>query len=97
MTSDSEDTLRKLRALKPSLKEWKIKRLRVFGSVARGTATAQSDIDLIVDFFEKPSYFGFIGMEQELSEKLGKKVELFTEDSIHSFIKEKIINEARDV
>jgi uncharacterized protein len=95
--SDSEDILRKLRALKPALKDWKIKRLRVFGSVLHGTAGPGSDIDLIVDFEKKPSYFGFLDLREEITDKMGRKIDLFTEDSIHKYIKPRVLKEARDV
>ena len=96
MTSDSEDILRKLRALKPALKRWKIRRLRVFGSVLHGTAGPDSDVDLIADFEETPGW-EFFTIKEEMEEHLGRKVDLLTEDSIDKYLKKKILNEARDV
>src|SRR3989304_4583526 len=62
-----------------------VKRISVFGSFARGDATMGSDIDLLVDL--KPSemrpvlgLFEFIKLEQELEQKLGCQVELFSEE-----------------
>lgn len=95
--TESERIADQLRALKPALKDWNIKRLRVFGSVARGTATPVSDVDLIADFETKPSYFTFLDIEDEISTKLSRKVDLFTEDSLDKYIRSRVLHEARDV
>jgi predicted nucleotidyltransferase/DNA-binding XRE family transcriptional regulator len=59
-----------------------VKNLRVFGSVARGEDTPESDIDLLIDL---PPNMGLVGLgtlERELSEKLGTKVDLIPSDSL---------------
>jgi uncharacterized protein len=63
------------------------KRISVFGSYARGEATAQSDIDLLVALksAEKRPPFGLfevIRVEKELELALGRAVELVTEDGL---------------
>jgi predicted nucleotidyltransferase len=95
--TESEDILAKIRNLKPALTSWKIRRLRVFGSVLRGTANKDSDVDLIADFEQKPDLFAFIGMKQSLEEHLGRRVDLFTEQSIDRYIRQRVLEEARDV
>ena len=97
MSSYSDEVLEKLRALKPRFKEMNIKRLRVFGSVVRGEADKNSDVDLIVDFYEVPGLFDFVGMQNSLAEKLGAKVDLMTELSLHPALKNNIMQEAQDV
>lgn len=97
VTSTSEDILKKLRDLKPHFKEMNLKRVRVFGSVARGEATKESDLDLIVDFYKTPSLFKYIGIENKLSDMLGIKVDMGMENSLHPMLKEDILKEARDV
>ena len=50
----------------------------VFGSTARGESNQESDIDLLVKFAEKKSLLGLVRLERELSEALGRKVDLLT-------------------
>ena len=45
-----EDVIALLNTYKPSLKEFKVKSLLIFGSVARDEADADSDVDLLVEF-----------------------------------------------
>ena len=54
----------------------------LFGSYARNEEKETSDLDLMVDFHMGPNYFELVGLEQELSEKLGIKVDLVTRASI---------------
>ncbi len=61
--------------------------LGVFGSYARNEQTTQSDLDLLVDFETKIDLLSLIGLEQELTEVLGIKVDLVTVASLHSRLK----------
>ena len=65
----------------------------LFGSYARGEEKKGSDIDLIVNLPRKLSLLDIIGIEQELSEISGKKIDLLTEEAVHPLIKEKIKQE----
>ena len=67
--------------------KYKIKRLKIFGSYAEGKQTEKSDLDLIVEFSEPPTLIELVRIEEELSELLGVKVDLLTEESISPFIK----------
>lgn len=88
----------KLRALRPSLTtEKRIRRLRVFGSFARGEETPESDIDLLVEFEHTPGLFEFARLRRELSETLGRRVDLVTPDALHPLLRDAILREARDV
>lgn len=71
----------------PLLKPY-VKRISVFGSYARGEATALSDIDLLIALKpveNRPSLglFEFITLEQKLAKKLGCAVDLVTEEDIN--------------
>lgn len=95
MTRD--DVLAKLRALKPRLEaDYGVTRLRLFGSHARDEAREGSDIDLIVDL-KQPLGLDFFGMELELAERLGAKVDLATPNGLHRLIKDRALAEAVDV
>jgi predicted nucleotidyltransferase len=66
------------------------KRISIFGSYARGEARPGSDIDIMVEFSGTKSLLDIIGIEQELSEALGMKVDLLTEKSVSPYLIDKI-------
>ncbi len=66
------------------------KKLGVFGSYARGESHPGSDLDLLVEFEKKINLLDLIGLEQELSEALGIKVDLVSEKAISPYIKSSI-------
>jgi predicted nucleotidyltransferase len=65
----------------------------VFGSVARGEAVKDSDIDLLVEFAERKSLLALVKLERELSEALGRKVDIVTEAAISPYLRDGIFNE----
>lgn len=67
--------------------------LGVFGSVARGEATEQSDIDLLVKFSKQKGLLAVVRLERVLSEALGRKVDLLTEAAISPYLRENILND----
>ncbi|MES2835501.1 MAG: nucleotidyltransferase domain-containing protein [Pseudomonadota bacterium] len=91
MTRD--ELLTKLRDLKPWLEEQGIVNVRLFGSYARDEAGPDSDVDLIVEM-SKPLGWDFFGVERRLGEKLGMKVEMGTEDSMHRLVRRSAVREA---
>jgi predicted nucleotidyltransferase len=68
--------------------------VRVFGSVARGEATAASDIDLLVDWDPDRSLMDHVGLVQDLEEALGVRVHVGSERSLHWYVRQRILNEA---
>lgn len=68
-------------------KKYKIKEIKIFGSYVKGEQKETSDIDLIVDFEETPTFIELVKIEEELEKVLGVKVDLLTEESISPFIK----------
>ena len=69
----------------------------VFGSMARGEAKKESDIDLLVRFSKRKSLLAVVRLERELSEALGRKVDLLTEGALSPYLRERILNEMRMV
>lgn len=59
----------------------------VFGSYARDEENEKSDLDILIDFNIKVDLLELIGLEQELSEMLGIKVDLITLRSVNQFLK----------
>jgi len=73
----------------------RIRKLAFFGSVLRDDFSADSDIDVLVEF-EPDAQIGlqFFKIEQELSEILGRKVDLNTAGFLSTHFREKVIAEA---
>lgn len=69
--------------------------VRVFGSMARGEADEASDLDLLVDYAQGSNLFDQIDFKQELEERLQRSVDVATPKSLHWFIKNKVITEAK--
>jgi hypothetical protein len=69
------------------------KRIGIFGSYARGEMDPESDLDILVEFSERKSLLDIVGIEQELSEALGIKVDLLTEKSISPYLIDSIKKE----
>lgn len=72
------------------LKKQGAKKVAIFGSYARGEEKKNSDIDVLVNFPSSISLLDHIRIERELSEKIGKKVDLVTEQALSPLIKERI-------
>ena len=61
--------------------KYKVKKIGIFGSYARGEQKEVSDVDILVEF-EEPVGFGFIHLADFLEDLLGIKVDLTTKDAI---------------
>jgi predicted nucleotidyltransferase len=68
--------------------------VRVFGSVARGEADEQSDIDLLVEFEPNRSLLDHAGLWIELQELLGVKVDVVSERGLKPRIRQRVLQEA---
>jgi len=64
----------------------------LFGSFARGEATEESDIDLLVRF-SKPKGFNWLDAAFEIEDSLGKKVDLVTEDGLSPHIRKYVLKD----
>lgn len=71
-----------------------INRVRIFGSAARGEATKNSDIDLLVNFSEGRTLFDLIAFKNDVEDLLNRKVDVVSENSLHWYIKDMVIQEA---
>ncbi len=69
--------------------------VRVFGSVARGEADSESDIDLLVDLEPGRSLFDLGGFLMDLQDLLGHKVDVVTERGLRERIRDRVLREAK--
>jgi predicted nucleotidyltransferase len=67
----------------------------VFGSMARGEATEDSDIDLLVKFSKGKSLLTLVRLEREISTALDRKVDLLTEAAISPYLRDRIRRELK--
>ncbi len=79
----------------PELRQrYGVKELAVFGSYVRGQATPHSDLDILVEFEDRPiSLFDFIRLEEELSALLGVRVDLVEKTALKPSIGKRILRE----
>jgi predicted nucleotidyltransferase len=76
-----------------------ITRLAVFGSVLRPDFTAESDVDILVEFDtgRVPGLFGMAAMERELEQMLGRQVDLRTYRDLSRYFRDDVAAQARVV
>ena len=79
------------------LKPHGVKRVAVFGSVARDEETPESDIDLLVAFERPLGLFTLAHLQRELSEKFGRKLDLVTEGALSRYIRPFVEREKRAI
>lgn len=72
-----------------------MKKAALFGSVVRGEATNDSDIDMLVQAPDHMSLFGFIDIKLALEDTLGKSVDLVDYDAIKPRLKPYILHDER--
>lgn len=91
MESRSE-IFRLLESNRDKIKSFGVKRLGVFGSVARDEQTENSDVDVLVEL-EKETFRGYMGLLLFLEDLFGRKVDLAIKDSIKPRIKDRVLSE----
>ena len=70
-----------------------IARAGLFGSIVRGEATENSDIDILVEFSGKKSLLDLARLKITLEESLGRQVDIITYNSINPLLKDRILQE----
>jgi predicted nucleotidyltransferase len=68
--------------------------IRVFGSLARGDASPDSDIDLLVNYVPGHGGFAFVEFCEEVERLLGRRVDVVSERSLHPRVRERILLQA---
>jgi len=73
----------------------RIRRLALFGSILRDDFRPESDVDLVVEFEpDARTGFAFFGMQDELSEILGRKLDLNTAGFLSKYFRDEVLHEA---
>ena len=68
--------------------------VRVFGSVARGEADEQSDVDFLVEMDAESSLLDVVALIQDLEDFLGRPVHVVEKEAVHWYIRDRVLNEA---
>ena len=89
-----DDILETLKAHRGDLDRFGVETLRLFGSVARGDASAASDVDLLVRFRSSPSFSSFMKLRIFLEDLLGRKVDLITESGLRDRVRPSVERDA---
>lgn len=74
-----------------------IQKLSLFGSVLRNDFTDKSDVDFLVELPPNSGVglFRFIGMQDELEDMIGRKVDLRTPEDLHPRFRQRVVEEAQ--
>ncbi|HHW40957.1 MAG TPA: nucleotidyltransferase family protein [Syntrophomonadaceae bacterium] len=87
-----ETVLREIEKFSDVIKGYSVRRIGVFGSVVRGEANAESDIDLLVEFSEK-TLDNYFGLKFFLEDLFGKKVDLVIAENVKPRLRPIIFSE----
>jgi len=68
--------------------------VRVFGSLARNEAGAESDLDLLVRLGEGRSLLDLVALKQELEDLMRRPVDVVTDRSLSPYLRERVLREA---
>jgi len=74
-------------------RKYGVRSLSIFGSEARGEARENSDIDMLVSFSARVSFLTLVALERELTETLGRQVDLQTEAALSPYLRDRILQE----
>jgi len=95
MTEDEKIT-KKLKENMPTFREkYRVKKLGIFGSYIRGEQKKKSDVDILVEFEKPLGLLEFVGLQMQLSELLGKKVDLVMKTALKPKIGKHILEEVQ--
>jgi uncharacterized protein len=93
-----DETAERLGECREEIRSLGVIRLALFGSVLRGQARPQSDVDVLVQFAPgEKSYDRFLALSDLLESRLGRPVELVTTEALSPFIGPRILADAQDV
>jgi predicted nucleotidyltransferase len=90
-----EEFFDRIAAYRSELARAGVRRLGVFGSVARDEAGPESDVDILVEFEEVPNLLEFAALRERLVEILGRPVDLTTPQGLRQHLRSRVLREVR--
>lgn len=95
MATLEESIIKKIAVRSSELKNrFSVESLAVFGSVGKGIAREDSDVDILVRYRKTPGIFGFLELKQYLEDIVGRPVDLVTEGALKKQLRKQILQEA---
>lgn len=80
--------------LKSRLKDYyRVVAIGIFGSYARNEQTSESDVDILIDYDQAPSLIRLIELRDDLSDRLGMKVDIITVNGLREEIKHNVLSD----
>jgi predicted nucleotidyltransferase len=96
--TNRHDVIERCKRAEPQIRAMGVRRIALFGSIARGEARTDSDVDLLVEFEPGGKSFDrFLALSELLERLLGRRVELITTEALSPYIGPHILAEAEDV
>lgn len=93
-----DEAVARLFSAEAEIRRFGVRRLALFGSVLRGQARSESDVDLLIEFDPAQKTFdNFMGLSLFLEELLDRRVEIVTPEFLSPYIGPHILREAEDV
>jgi len=74
-----------------------IKSISLFGSFLHGDAKENSDVDLLVELRKRIGFFTLLGIQDNLAQKLGRKVDLLTKEDLSKYYRDEVVREAKKI
>jgi len=90
-----EEFFDRIAAHRPELTRAGVRRLGVFGSVARDEAGPESDVDILVELEDVPDLYEFAALRERLAEILGRPVDLATPQALRQHLRSRVLDEVR--
>ncbi len=81
--------------IKEAARRHRIRTVRVFGSMARNEAGADSDVDLLVELDQGAGLLDQVEFKEELEGRWSRRVDVVTPAALHWYIRDKVISEAQ--
>lgn len=75
-------------------KKFHVESLAIFGSVSKGTAGPDSDVDILVRYYKTPGLFAFLDLKKYLESLVGRPIDLVTEGALKKQLYDEIMREA---
>ena len=89
-----DEVVRSIQTRRSQIEGLGVRRLLLFGSVARGEDGPNSDIDILVEFAGPPSFDGYMDLKFLLEDALGRAVDLVTVGGLRGEIRAEVLSQA---
>jgi len=79
----------------PVARRYRLQKVAVFGSAARGDMRKKSDVDLLIDVPPGTTLLDLVAMKKDFAERFNREIDVVTYDSLHHLLKDDILREQK--